>query len=132
METPFIKWGQPSPSPPPPNREPVGRYFNYHDAHPITLMMALLEKFGPECFEWEGDTLKREISITFNSPIISEHNWQKIQAESRQRCQYKWVDKDVFQGSQQGSCVSTLLAALQDHHRRHIVQDHDRRKNKQR
>ena len=80
METPFIKWGQPSPSPPPPNREPVGRYFNYHDAHPITLMMALLEKFGPECFEWEGDTLKREISITFNSPIISEHNWQKIQA----------------------------------------------------
>lgn len=80
METPFIKWGQPSPPPPPPNREPVGRYFNYHDAHPVTLMMALLEKFGPECFDWEGETLKSEIAITFNSPIISEHNWQKIQA----------------------------------------------------
>ncbi len=80
METPFIKWGQPAPSPPPPNREPVGRYFNYHDAHPITLMMALLEKFGSEWFDWEAETLKAEIAITFNSPIISEHNWQKIQA----------------------------------------------------
>ena len=80
METLFIKWGQPAPPPPPPSREPVGRYFNYHDAHPVTLMMALLEKFGPEWFDWEGETLRREIAITFNSPIISEHNWQKIQA----------------------------------------------------
>jgi hypothetical protein len=80
MDNLFIKWGQPSVPPPPPNREPVGRYFNYHDAHPVALTMALLEKFGSEWFDWEGGALRKEIEVTFNSPVISEHNWQKIQA----------------------------------------------------
>lgn len=80
MDTPFIKWGKEDLSPPPPNREPVGRYFNYHDAHPVTLMMALLEKFGPEWFDWEPETIRSEIAVTFNSPVIGEHSWQKIQA----------------------------------------------------
>jgi len=62
------------------SREPIMRLFSYHDAHPIALVMALMEKFDVEWIEWEGDTLKNEIVQTFNASSVSEHNWQKIQA----------------------------------------------------
>lgn len=62
------------------SREPILRYFNYHDAHPVGLMMVLMEKFGVEWFEWEPETLRTEVIESFKSTGISVHNWQKIQA----------------------------------------------------
>lgn len=62
------------------SREPILRYFNYHDSHPVGLMMVLMEKFGVRWFEWEPDTLRTEIVESFRATGISVHNWQKIQA----------------------------------------------------
>ena len=42
--------------------------------------MALMEKFGAEWMDWEPETLRQEIVSTFQTPNVSEHNWQKIQA----------------------------------------------------
>lgn len=56
------------------------RYFSFHDAHPVSLCMGLLEEFGPDWFEWEPETLRKEILASFKADSISEHNWQKIQA----------------------------------------------------
>jgi hypothetical protein len=60
--------------------EPITRFFSYHDAHPIAMTMALMEKFSVEWLEWEPETLKQEILTTFRATSVSEHNWQKIQA----------------------------------------------------
>jgi hypothetical protein len=60
--------------------EPIVRLFSWHDAHPITLMMALLEKFGTDWIRWEAETLKSEILTSFKATSISEQNWNKIQA----------------------------------------------------
>jgi hypothetical protein len=60
--------------------EPITRFFSYHDAHPVALTMALMEKFGVDWFDWEPETLKQEILTTFRATSVSEHNWQKIQA----------------------------------------------------
>jgi len=80
---PLIKWGLDTtnlPAAVAASREPIVRFFSYHDAHPVALTMVLIEKFGVEWFEWEPSTLKQEILSTFNATSISEHNWQKIQA----------------------------------------------------
>jgi len=83
VESPLVKWGLDVSKAPPAvqaSREPIIRFFSYHDAHPVALTMVLLEKFGAEWFVWEADALKEEILRTFNATSISEHNWQKIQA----------------------------------------------------
>jgi hypothetical protein len=60
--------------------EPIIRFFSYHDAHPVALVLVLLEKFGVEWFEWEPETLKDEILHEFKTNSIGSHNWEKIQA----------------------------------------------------
>lgn len=78
-----IRWGldpTKTPSPVLASEEPIVRFFSYHDAHPVAIMLVLIEKFGVEWFEWEPDTLKQEILRTFKATSVSEHNWQKIQA----------------------------------------------------
>ena len=79
----LIKWGvDPSKVPPPlvQSEEPIIRFFGFHDAHPVALTMALMEKFGSEWFEWEPEVLRSEIVSSFHTTNVSEHNWQKIQA----------------------------------------------------
>jgi len=79
----FVKWGLDIAKAPPPvqaSLEPIIRFFSYHDAHPVALMLVLMEKFGTEWFDWEPETLKHEILLTFRATSISDHNWQKIQA----------------------------------------------------
>lgn len=79
----MAKWGldiTKAPAPVQASLEPIIRFFSFHDAHPVALMLVLMEKFGTEWLEWEPDTLKREILTTFRATSISEHNWQKIQA----------------------------------------------------
>jgi hypothetical protein len=79
----LIKWGMDPAKVPPPMQhslEPIIRFFGFHDSHPVALTMSLLEKFGSEWFEWEPDTLRSEIVMSFQTTNVSEHNWQKIQA----------------------------------------------------
>jgi hypothetical protein len=79
----MVKWGldvSKAPAAVQASREPIIRFFSYHDAHPVALTMVLMEKFGTEWFEWEPETLQPEILTTFKATSISEHNWQKIQA----------------------------------------------------
>jgi hypothetical protein len=81
--TSMAKWGldvSKAPAPVQASLEPIIRFFSFHDAHPVALMLVLMEKFGTEWLEWEPDTLKREILTTFRATSVSEHNWQKIQA----------------------------------------------------
>ena len=83
MELSMVKWGldvAKAPAPVQASLEPIIRFFSYHDAHPVALMLVLLEKFGADWLEWESDTLKSEILTTFKATSVSEHNWQKIQA----------------------------------------------------
>lgn len=83
MNPALTKWGLDTTKLPPTlaaSREPIVRFFSYHDAHPVALTLVLMEKFGADWFEWEPETLKQEILSTFNATSISEHNWQKIQA----------------------------------------------------
>ena len=79
----MVKWGldvSKAPAPVQASLEPIIRFFSYHDAHPVALTLVLMEKFGADWFDWEPDTLKREILQTFRATSVSEHNWQKIQA----------------------------------------------------
>jgi len=62
------------------SKEPIIRFFSYHDAHPVALAMVLQEKFRHYWIDWEPETLKFEILATFNATSISEHNWSKLQA----------------------------------------------------
>jgi len=81
-QAPLIKWGldvSKAPAAVQASREPIIRFFSYHDAHPVALVMVLMEKFGVDWFEWEPETLRSEILTTFNATSVSEHNWQKIQ-----------------------------------------------------
>ena len=83
MLQPMTKWGLDIKKAPPAvqaSLEPITRFFSYHDAHPVALTMALMEKFGVDWFEWEPETLRQEIIKTFRATSVSEHNWQKIQA----------------------------------------------------
>lgn len=78
--------------------EPIPRYFNYHDAHPIGLMMVLMETFGLDWFEWEPETLRREVVETFKATGISTHNWQKIQAiKTLLRTVGFWEEWQIFE-----------------------------------
>jgi hypothetical protein len=80
------------------SKEPILRFFSYHDAHPVAMCMALLEKFGPDWFLWEGDTLKKEITETFKASSISEHNWQKLQAvRTLSTTSGYWLEWEIFE-----------------------------------
>lgn len=83
MQPSMVKWGLDvarAPAPVQASLEPIIRFFSYHDAHPVALMLVLMEKFGVDWLDWEADTLKTEILRTFRATSVSEHNWQKIQA----------------------------------------------------
>lgn len=101
MEGLFVKWGLDETKVPPPvlaSSEPILRFFAYHDAHPVAIVMVLLEKFGPQWFDWEADTLRTEIFATFNTSSISEHNWQKIQAARTAMMTYgPWREWQIFE-----------------------------------
>lgn len=101
MEGLFVKWGLDETKAPPPvlaSYEPILRFFAYHDAHPMAIVMVLLEKFGPEWFDWEPETLRAEIFATFNTSSISEHNWQKIQAVRTAMMTYgPWREWQIFE-----------------------------------
>jgi hypothetical protein len=84
METPPVKFWHKGDSRLPAavaaSREPILRYFNYHDAHPIGLMMVLIEKFKIHWMAWEPETVQQEVIKSFKATGISNHNWQKLQA----------------------------------------------------
>ena len=79
----LVKWGvDPSrvPAAVRASKEPIIRFFSFHDAHPVALTMVLMKEFGVEWLEWEPETLRSEILTAFQATSISEHNWNKIQA----------------------------------------------------
>lgn len=83
MSQGLVKWGLDISKLPPAvaaSDEPIVRFFSYHDAHPVALLMVLIEKFGVEWFDWDHDVLKAEILDEFNATSVSPHNWEKIQA----------------------------------------------------
>lgn len=62
------------------SKEPIVRFFGYHDSHPVALVLSLLSEFGTDWVDWEPSTLRQEIIKTFEAASISPHNWEKIQA----------------------------------------------------
>ena len=62
------------------SREPIVRFFSYHDAHPIAIVMVLMKEFGHDWFGWAPEALRKEILTSFRATSVSEQNWQKIQA----------------------------------------------------
>lgn len=71
--------------------------FVHHDTHPIVLDIKLMDQYGTDWFEWEPETLWREIMDDFRTPSISDHVKSKIQAVKTVHisdwCFNKW---DVF------------------------------------
>lgn len=101
MEAPLIKWGldiTKVPKPVQASKEPIIRFFGYHDSHPVALVMVLFRQFGADWVEWEPETLKAEVLSEFNATSISENNWQKIQA-ARTLFQSSgfWSEWEVFE-----------------------------------
>lgn len=56
------------------------KLFVHHDTHPIVLDIKLMDQYGVKWFEWEPETLWREIMDDFRTPSISDHVKSKIQA----------------------------------------------------
>lgn len=56
------------------------KLFVHHDTHPIVLDIKLMDQYGTDWFEWEAETLWREIMDDFRTPSISDHVKSKIQA----------------------------------------------------
>ena len=61
---------------------PISRknFFVHHDTHPVVFDVALLGKYQTDWFEWEAETLWKEIKEDFHVPSISDHAKTKIQA----------------------------------------------------
>ena len=53
--------------------------FNHPDTHPLILDLILLQKYGPEWFEWEPEVVALRVSHDFGQ-VISELNTHKIEA----------------------------------------------------
>ncbi|MCK4306552.1 MAG: hypothetical protein KAY24_20080 [Candidatus Eisenbacteria sp.] len=56
------------------------KLFVHHDTHPVVLDIKLIDQYGTDWFEWEPETLWREIMDDFRTPSISDHVKSKIQA----------------------------------------------------
>lgn len=72
--------------------------WRHPNAHPLVLMMLLLDRYGQDSMDWEPETLR--LSLKKNDTQVSESAWQKIMAgrvilESpvpwRQWEQFHWV-----------------------------------------
>jgi hypothetical protein len=60
-------------------RVQVSNFFSHPDSHPIILDLLLLQKYGPEWFDWEHETLELRVQHDFGQ-AVSELNMHKIQA----------------------------------------------------
>ena len=54
--------------------------FVHHDTHPVVFDLKMFDKYQTDWFEWEPDTMWREILEDFHVPSISDHAKAKIQA----------------------------------------------------
>lgn len=70
---PVVEEGQPKPF-------SSRNLFVHHDTHPLVLDIKMMDQYGTDWFEWEADTLWREIMDDFRTPSISDHVKSKIQA----------------------------------------------------
>lgn len=83
------------------NRKPTlvttKNLFVHHDSHPVVFDVALLRKYGTDWFEWESETLWKEIKEDFHVPSISDHAKAKIQAVKTLHIgQMYWTSWEVF------------------------------------
>ena len=71
--------------------------FVHHDSHPVVFDVALLRRYGTDWFEWEAETLWKEIKEDFHVPSISDHAKAKIQAVKTLHIgQMYWTSWEVF------------------------------------
>jgi hypothetical protein len=69
----------------------------HHDTHPVVYDVALLSEYGTDWFEWEAETLWREIREDFRVPSISDHARSKIQAVKTLHIhEWYWTKWEVF------------------------------------
>lgn len=72
----------------------VRNLFVHHDTHPLVLGVKLLDQYGTDWYEWEPETIWREIMDDFRTPSISDHTKSKIQAvksiQISDLCFQKW------------------------------------------
>jgi hypothetical protein len=69
----------------------------HHDTHPVVYDVALLSEYGTDWFEWEAETLWREIREDFHVPSISDHARTKIQAiKTLHIHEWYWTKWEVF------------------------------------
>lgn len=64
----------------PPRPLSARNLFVHHDTHPLVLDIKLMDQYETDWFEWEPETLWREIMDDFRTPSISDHVKSKIQA----------------------------------------------------
>lgn len=64
----------------PPRPFSARNLFVHHDTHPLVLDIKLMDQYGTDWFEWEPETLWREVMEDFRAPSISDHVRSKIQA----------------------------------------------------
>jgi hypothetical protein len=75
----------------------IKNLFVHHDSHPVVFDVALLRKYGTDWFEWESETLWKEIKEDFHVPSISDHAKAKIQAVKTLHIgQMYWSSWEVF------------------------------------
>lgn len=80
------------------SKEPIVRFFGFHDAHPVAIVLTLFGQFGDDWVEWEPETLRSEILAEFHAPSISPHNWEKIQAaRTLMSCSTYWNEWHIFE-----------------------------------
>jgi hypothetical protein len=71
--------------------------FQHPDAHPLVLEIALLQKYGPEYFLWEAETLEWRIPQDFKTRDVSDLNMNKIQALKTMHVSDRyWTDWEIF------------------------------------
>lgn len=73
--------------------------FSHPDAHPFVLDMALLKAFQLDWFNWEADTLFKEIVETFNTSIADVNRMKILAASSLHVIDYFWESWEIFENT---------------------------------
>ncbi len=74
------------------------RLFAWHDAHPVTLFLVLLKRYGPDFLTWDAQALRESIVEDFKATGISFLNWQKIEAvRTVLLATSPWTEWEVFE-----------------------------------
>jgi hypothetical protein len=71
--------------------------FRNPDTHPLTLDLALLNRYGADWLGWELETLVAHVQQDFRTPTVSEVNLEKVQAcKTLHLVDTFWLQWEIF------------------------------------